>query len=61
MLINDIVYQDGKYYCYLDKKKDCYNIVKEGFMYGTIVGYASTFEQAKESIKWHQQMDKEEN
>lgn len=59
MLLNDIIYEDGDYFTYYDKKAECFVIVKNGLVCGTIVGHASTFEQAKESIEWHKKEDKQ--
>lgn len=58
MILNDIVYQDGDYFAYYDKNSDCFVIAKDGLVCGTIVGHASTFEQAKESIEWHKKEEK---
>ena len=57
MLVNDLMYQDGDYWFYYDKNAGSFVICKDGLVCGTIVGHASTYEQAKESIEWHKQMD----
>ena len=49
----------GDYFTYYDKKTKCFVIVKNGFVCGTVVGHASTFEQAKESIEWHKKENKQ--
>jgi len=55
VLINDLMYQDGDYWCYYDKKAECFIVCKDGLVCSSIIGHASTFEQAKESIEWHKQ------
>jgi len=57
MIVSKIIYEDGKYWICKDDKKG-FMICKSGIMYSDVVGYASTFEQAKESIEWHKIMDK---
>lgn len=57
MILSDIIYEDGDYFTYYDKSAGCFVIVKNGVVCGTIVGHASTFEQAKESIEWHRKDD----
>lgn len=53
-----IIYEKDGYWAIKDEKKG-YAICKKGQFVGDIVGYASTLEQAKESIEWHKKMDKE--
>ena len=60
MLYNGTLYQDGEYWTYRDKVSNDFIICKDGLVCSRIVGHASTFEQAKESIEWHKQMDKSE-
>ena len=55
MILNDLIYQDGDYFAYYDKCAGCFVICKEGLVCSQIIGHASTFEQAKESIEWHKQ------
>lgn len=50
MIVNDIIYKDGKYWVCKDKKKG-FMICKDGVCYADVIGYASTFEQAKEIIE----------
>lgn len=57
MLLNDLIYEDGDYLAYYNKSAGCFVIVKNGLVCGTIVGHASTFEQAKESIELYKKED----
>ena len=59
MMVKDIIYQDGDWWFYYDKKAEMYVICKDGLVCSRIVGHASTYEQAKESIEWHKQMEVE--
>lgn len=53
-----IIYEKDCYWAVKYEKKG-YAICKKGQFVGDIVGYASTIEQAKESIEWHKKMDEE--
>ena len=49
MIVNDVIYEDGNYWVCKDKKG--FMICKAGVCYADVIGYASTFEQAKEVIE----------
>lgn len=48
MIYTGLIYEDGNYWIMTDKKG--FVICRYNGVCGDIVGYASTFEQAKESI-----------
>ena len=57
MILNDLVYQDGDYFFYYDKKAETYIVFKDGVVCASIIGIASTYEQAKEKIEIHKKTE----
>ena len=57
MIVSDYVYEDGDYWIVKDKKG--FAICKYNGVCGDVIGYASTFEQAKDVIKLYKGSDEE--
>ncbi|MBR6552322.1 MAG: hypothetical protein IKT89_05720 [Clostridia bacterium] len=55
-LLNDFVYEDGLYWVVLDKNG--YIVAKNNGVCGDVIGYAGTFEQAKEIIELNKRSGK---
>ena len=53
MILRGLVYQDGDYFFYYDKKAETYVICKDGLVCSSIIGTENTYEQAKEKIEFH--------
>lgn len=58
MIYNGILYEDGKYW--IIKDKNGFAICRNNGVCGDIIGYASTFSLAKESIEWHKKMERDQ-
>ena len=57
MILKDLVYQDGDYFFYYDKKAETYVICKDGLVCSSIIETARTYEQAKEKIEFHKKTE----
>lgn len=57
MIYTGLIYEDGNYWIMRDKKG--FVICRYNGVCGDIVGYASTFEQAKESIELQRRLRNE--
>ena len=51
MLVSDYIYEDGIYWIVKPQDKRGFMICRNNGVCGDVVGFASTFKQAKESIK----------
>lgn len=52
MIVSDIIFEDGAYWVFIDKKKG-FAVCHENGVCADIIGYASDFEGAKNIIKLH--------